>query len=227
MTRRWSSLLLAGALALSSLAGCVTERRGEGPAKLPEPQRPNVQAARERALAAQKIKDPERAITLYQESVSLNPEFSVAWNNLGVLLMSLQRYLEASEAFARATELEPTDPRPMYNLALTWDRAGYPDEALRFYIRTIDRDPNYLPALRGAVRAQQLRGEADERTLEWIRRALLQETDRQWRVYLTSQRAVTEQAIYREGKGISRGDPLPSRFQPPPRLEALGALDPR
>ncbi len=201
MKRRWSWLFLSGAIALAGLAGCASE--GQKSALMPERARPDVRAAYERAMAAQKTEDPQRAITLYQEAVSLYPEFSVALNNLGVLLMDAERYLEASEAFARAAELDPKDPRPMYNLALTWDRAGYADEALRFYARTLQRDPNYLPALRGAVRAQRIRGEADERTLEWIRRALLQETNDQWRIYLTTQRSAAEEAVYREGEGLS------------------------
>ena len=41
----------------------------------------------------------------------------------------------------------------------------------------LERSPNYLPALRGAIKASHLLGEADEKRLTQVRRALMIETD--------------------------------------------------
>lgn len=166
----------------------------------------------ERARLAQEAKDPARAVALYQEAVQFYPEFAAAWNNLGRLLMDSQQYLDAAVAFSNAAENAPTDPRPLYNLGLTWDRAGYADDALRIYKQALARDPRYLPALRGAVRIESLLVRFEPETLERIRMALGQETDADWRLYFETQRAQVEQQLFRD---LSPGALPPAVIQPP------------
>jgi len=117
------------------------------------------------------------AIEQYRRSLLLSAEMPEVWNNLGVELMHVQDYLGASESFTMAMQLSPTDPRPAENLALVYDRTGWAEESLRYYDIALQRSPNYLPALRGAIKASHLLGEADEHRLEQVRRALMIETD--------------------------------------------------
>ncbi len=155
------------------------------------------------ALQAQKAKSTTKAISLYREAIATYRELASAWNNLGVLLMEQQQYLDAAEAFTTASELEPTDPRPLYNLGLTWEQAGYMTDALRFYGESLKRDPQFQPALRGAIRAERLLGRASDETLRRLRIALGQERDEQWRQWFEMQRPQVEAEVYAKGEAES------------------------
>ncbi len=154
-----------------------------------------ISAAFDLAVAAQKAEAAgkrEEAIALYREALKAYREFPAAWNNLGVILMDSERYLEAAECFGVASDLAPRDPRPAYNTGLSWDRAGYLNEAMEHYRESLARDSRYLPALRGSVRAERMFGKASSDTLERIRTALLLESDEQWRHWLELQRVRVE-----------------------------------
>ncbi len=51
--------------------------------------------------------EPERAVGLFMKSLELDPEYSKAYYNLGVVLCVLERYDEAAGAFKRTLELDP------------------------------------------------------------------------------------------------------------------------
>lgn len=136
-----------------------------------------AQVAREKGKDSEAAKLSKAAIEEYRRSLSLSAESPEVWNNLGVELMQVQDYLGASESFSMAMQLSPTDPRPAENLGLVYQRTGWTEESLRFYDMALERSPNYLPALRGAIKASHLLGEADEKRLTQVRRALMIETD--------------------------------------------------
>jgi len=89
----------------------------------------------------------------------------------------------------------PGDARPVENLGVLWALRGYHDEALTQFDEALRRDPRSLPALRGAVRSAHMLQLADEDTLEYIKKALLLETDETWLAYLQRQRYRVEQEI--------------------------------
>ncbi|MEC9372741.1 MAG: tetratricopeptide repeat protein [Planctomycetota bacterium] len=193
-TRARFALLALSAVIIAAPLGCARSDRAEAKPAPAVPPR-NLVLAQEKAKQAQAAKKPERAIALYQEALSAFPEFSAAWNNLGVLLLQQDRYLEAAEAFAQAAEQGQADPRGLYNLGLVWDRRNWPEQALELYLRALQRDPDYLPALRGAIRAERTLGRAEEETLERIRRALLRDRDDQWLEYFELQRSRVENLL--------------------------------
>lgn len=160
----------AGARGLSSSFGEDTTERQDEALRL--------------AAKANREDDPDRAIEMYREVVMIYRDLYPAWNNLGTLLMEQDRYLEAAEAFNTAASMAPRDPRPVYNIGLLYDRSGYLDDARDFYGRALRRDENYLPALRGMIRADSILNEDDERTLGLIRRALRLERNEKWREWL-------------------------------------------
>jgi tetratricopeptide (TPR) repeat protein len=159
-------------------------------AGVPEPER--IARAYQLAKRAARADDAADAERLYREAVATYAEFAPAWNNLGVSLMLQERYLEAAEAFDRAAELAPADPRPPYNRGLLWFRRAYPREALPFFLVALERDPNYLPALRAAVQTEIRLRESSTATLDRIQRALLLETDPKWRSQFELQRIRVE-----------------------------------
>lgn len=169
------------------LAGALMGCRGESSLGGPDAPLGNeaalINRASELAREAQRLEldgEPKEAIVKYQEAIGAYRELPVAWNNMGRLLMKEGENLQAADAFKTASELSPTDPRPMYNLGALWEDLGYMDDAQKWYDQAIDRDGNYLPALRRRVLIDQLRDRADGRTFQFIRRALLLEKDPWW-----------------------------------------------
>lgn len=201
--------LVAGGLLI---AGCASGS-GSAPKKnttvisLPN-QGEQIAAAQQLALRAQKTKDPETAIDLYSQAVGKYPDLPAAWNNMGVLLLGEGRLMEAAEAFGSATERTPNDPRPYFNLGLTWDRAGYLDTALEHYSSALALDERYQPALRGAIKAECRLGNSSPILVERIQTALFLERDPQWREYLELQRSWAEAEVRAKAglptAGISR-----------------------
>jgi Tfp pilus assembly protein PilF len=134
-------------------------------------------AARERGRTAEADKLAGQAVEQYRAALSISGDMPEAWNNMGIQLMHLKDYLAASEAFTFAMQQSPTDPRPCENLGIVYDRTGWSEESLKYFDMALDRSPNYLPALRGAIKAAHLLSEASEKRLEQVRRALMIETD--------------------------------------------------
>lgn len=134
----------------------------------------------DKAQAAEKDGKLDDAVNYYKQSVAVYPSYYPAWNNLGVLLMERDSYAAAAEAFGRAAEVNPTDPRPLHNIALIYLNRGYDREAADYFTRALGRDSGYLPSLREAVRLDVRADRITDVTSERIAKALLLETDPKW-----------------------------------------------
>lgn len=143
--------------------------------------------------------DTEKAIQTYQRALSLWRDMPAAWNNLGVLFMEKQNYADAVSAFKVAADQSQSDPRPLENIAVCYVRSGWATDALKYYGMSLERDPNRIESLRGAVRAAEMVRVRDDATLERIRRALLVETDPQYREYFERQQQLVSAAIATKG----------------------------
>ncbi len=187
------ALLLAGVIAAAIVAiACKNTVRVGLPPGVVEDEARRMVAAVSMASDAYRTKKPETALDRYRDAVRTYRELPAAWNNMGVLMMDRDEYLQAAEAFSTAAELAPGDPRPHYNLGLLYDRRGYIREARGYYERSLARDSGYLPSLRAAVRADSLLHEGNEQTLEWVQRALFLEKDTEWQEWLKLQRVRME-----------------------------------
>jgi tetratricopeptide (TPR) repeat protein len=207
------ALLAAGALAL---AGCRTKSRevvinpGEV-ARLGE--------ARELALRAQreqKAGHTDKAIDLYRQSLDQSRDLFFVWNNLGILLMEKQNYADAAEMFKSAADLAPTDPRPFFNIGLIYQRAVYDEQALEYFVKSLDRDPRYLPSLRGAIVSAKRLDITDEDALKRVRTALLLESDTKWRRIFETEALRIEGSISRASRGVAPIAPAPKTEHKPP-----------
>jgi Flp pilus assembly protein TadD len=175
---------------LALLAACNNRRNSVAllPPGLIESETRRLVQAQGVAADAYRTRNEQDAMQKYTEAVRLYRELPVAWNNLGVLLMKNERYVEASSAFVAAAELAPNDPRPVYNRGLLLDKRGYVQEAREQYARALERDDQYLPALRAAVRADARRNQGSMQTLEWVEKALMLEEDPAWIKWLRLQK---------------------------------------
>jgi tetratricopeptide (TPR) repeat protein len=188
---RAASLLALGA-ALSGLAGCASDRRepsGEviRTDEIARREREGYDLARQ-AAAAERAGNPDRAIELYSQAVGVWPEIPSAWNNLGLLLMDQSNYMEAVEAFKTAARQNVSDPRPLINVGVAYDRTGWAEEALAAYLQALERSPTDRDALLGAITANHRLLGGDRPSLERVKTALLIEPDPAVREWLERER---------------------------------------
>jgi tetratricopeptide (TPR) repeat protein len=175
-------------LMIVAAAGAGACRTRQAPFEMPADASPEVRAAqvaKAESLSrdAQRLElagKSDRAIDTYRAAIAEYREIPVAWHNLGVLLAKKGRNLEAAEAYKTASELSPTDPRPLYNLGTLWEDLGYLDDAARWYDEALQRDPNYLPALRRSVLVDDLRNRLNQTSAERLKAAILMEREPWW-----------------------------------------------
>lgn len=74
-------------------------------------------------------REPEPALERYNRSLQLNPRYSQAYNNRGVLLFSQGRYREALPDFERAVALERRNVQARYGLGLVQQKLGRAEAA--------------------------------------------------------------------------------------------------
>jgi tetratricopeptide (TPR) repeat protein len=128
------------------------------------------------------------AVVFYSQAVSTYDEFFALWNNLGTSLAALDRYQQAQEAYIRASNINPADPRPWYNRGLLYRERGYPREARRHFEQALEQDPRFVDAMWGIIKADITTGEESRQTLDHIRTALFLVTDPDHRQYLELER---------------------------------------
>jgi folate-binding protein YgfZ len=71
----------------------------------------------------------EEAVRLLEEAIEKKPDFSDAYESLGVILSRLDRYEEAIEVMTKLTEVAPDEPMARTNLSIFYMKIGNKDEA--------------------------------------------------------------------------------------------------
>jgi superkiller protein 3 len=80
----------------------------------------------------------DRALAEYQQATVLDPDYAVAFNNVGEAQGELRQYTRALEAFNRAVALDPKLSRARYNIGITYGRLGnlkYSEFVFRLLVR--------------------------------------------------------------------------------------------
>lgn len=109
--------------------------------------------------------DPVEAERLVRAALAADLYHGPSHNNLGTLLLARGELYEAAQEFEWARKLMPGHPSPRVNLAMTLERAGKVDDALKEYDAALAVYDHYLPAIEGKARLQILSGTTDETTL--------------------------------------------------------------
>ncbi len=180
-------LSLAGLSAGGALIGCAERNRDPALMTYEDRRGEAMEISRDAERLANMGKTGD-AILRYQEALAISNELAGAWNNLGELYMRQGDYADAVSAFGVAAGLTPSDPRPLYNTGLVYQKVGWAKDAIDHYAEALSRDENMQEALRGHTVAADMLGRADDKTLEYIRRGLLRETDPEWREFFERQR---------------------------------------
>jgi tetratricopeptide (TPR) repeat protein len=107
----------------------------------------DVDALFEEAQAAEEARDIETAQRLYRRVMRMDPKDPAAAFNLGNLLRTMGRKVEAEAAYRKATKADPDFAEAWYNLADMLDDQGHSEKAVACLTRALEADPNYADAL--------------------------------------------------------------------------------
>ena len=95
-----------------------------------------------RAYKANEAKDFSQAEKLYRQAIELNPNYALAYTNLGSTLNDLQRYDEAEIMLRKAIELDPNNSLAHNNLGNSLYNLKRYDEAEELFRKAMVLDPN-------------------------------------------------------------------------------------
>lgn len=207
----WLAALAASAVMALVPAAALVGGCAPSPRKNPLPEAAAMEERYREARELQARADQARrsgrqpeAIDLYRRSLGLDGSNFAAWHNLGTLLMEQQDYMSAAGALRSASDLAPTDPRPLESLGLTYFRAGYDEQALRYYMESLERDATRVESIRGVAMCAYRLNQANDDILEVLRRGSMVEQDPKWRAMIHRERIRVEQQIKSEKEAARR-----------------------
>lgn len=87
----------------------------------------------------------DQAERLHRAILQLDPEYGIAYYNLGLALKAQEKFPEAIAAYEKAIALEPGDPWAKQNLAALLFRLGRIDESVDLFRQAIDIHQNSNP----------------------------------------------------------------------------------
>jgi tetratricopeptide (TPR) repeat protein len=90
--------------------------------------------------------DFAKAISAYEKSLAINPDFSQPYNQLGYARRFLGDFAGAREAFEKYIELIPDDPNPHDSYAELLMKTGEFDASIAAYRKALDLNPNFVPS---------------------------------------------------------------------------------
>lgn len=112
----------------------------------PKRQAPKAQDYATRALQAISRGDIETAQNAYEKALSMSPNRSNWWRDLGTLYIQQGQTDRAETAFQNAIQHAPHAPEHHYNLSKLYTDLGWVYDAESASREALNIDPNYLPA---------------------------------------------------------------------------------
>jgi tetratricopeptide (TPR) repeat protein len=97
-------------------------------------------------VLARKNGNPERAIELIEQALSIKSDYAEACNNLGIALKETGQLDAAIHSYRRALKLSPDLVDAHYNLGIAFKEQGKLDNAISSYQAAIQAKPEYAEA---------------------------------------------------------------------------------
>ena len=117
---------------------------------------------------SQKYKTAENAL---RKSISIKPDFALAYNDLGAILIDQGNTNEASAAFKKALSIDPYNFYALSNMGAALIKLGELDEALKVYKKAMDINPNSPHALHNVGNILHAQGKP-EKAIKTLKKAL-------------------------------------------------------
>lgn len=147
-----------------------SEQESFAPAALCRAVTPDVRGLQERfhaAVQAEEAGEKQRAINLYQEILSIDPQYAAACINLGTLFFHLRQFGRAEELYRRATEADPGYVLAYFDLGNVLDELERIDESIAAYLRAVTLAPRYADAHYNLALAYERIGEQRSALRHW------------------------------------------------------------
>ncbi|MGH8034093.1 MAG: tetratricopeptide repeat-containing sulfotransferase family protein, partial [Lysobacterales bacterium] len=113
---------------------------------------------------------------LLRRAVKIAPDFTLAWINLGAVLIQQGKHLDAVESYREATRLEPENIIAWGGLGGALALSGKVEQSAAAYARSVELDPNAAGMQMGHAHVLKTLG-AQEASLEAYRAAIRQRPD--------------------------------------------------
>lgn len=111
---------------------------------VPDPR--GLQERFQAAVQAEETGEKNRAIALYQEILSIDPQYAAACINLGTLYFHLRQFGRAEELYRRATVADPGYVLAYFDLGNVLDELERIDESIAAYLKAVTLSPRYADA---------------------------------------------------------------------------------
>ena len=95
----------------------------------------------------QNIGDYQSALSLYNQSISINPTDAQTYYNIGFCYLQIQEYTQAIEFFTKVIELDNTFLLAYHARAYLYDITKQKDKAISDWKHCLMLNPSYIPAL--------------------------------------------------------------------------------
>ena len=110
------------------------------------------------AVQAEEAGEKQKAITLYEEILEIDPDYAAAYINLGTIQFHLKQFGRAEELYRRATTVDPAYVLAFFDLGNVLDELERPDESVAAYRQAVALAPRYADAHYNLALAYERKG---------------------------------------------------------------------
>jgi tetratricopeptide (TPR) repeat protein len=121
------------------------------------------------ATTYERLGQLDQALQEYQTALKYNPEFSGAYNNLGILYGQIGRPAMAAEQFRKAIQLDPNYARAYFNLGVICQQSDSLDWAEEAYSKALQISPQYEAARLNLGKVYFRKGMKEKAREQWER----------------------------------------------------------
>ncbi|AEA47589.1 tetratricopeptide repeat protein [Archaeoglobus veneficus] len=107
----------------------------------------DVELAYLRAVYYYRKGEYEKAMTLCNWALAVDPTYADAWNGKGAVLYKFGKYYEAIECFTKALKINPKFVNAWNNKGNALCRLGKYRDAIKCYNKALEIDPEYMEAI--------------------------------------------------------------------------------
>ena len=134
--------------------------------------------------------DYQRAEAVLKDALSYDVTYGPAHNNLGKVYFHQQKYYLAAWEFEHASRLMPHQPEPRNNLGLVFENVGRIDDAVSWFEKALEIEPDNPLLIGNLARAKLERGDKDEQVHQLLSDLVLRDTRPEWVAWSREQLAL-------------------------------------
>lgn len=119
------------------------------------------------AVQAEEAGEKQRAIALYEEILSIDPDYAAACINLGTVFFHMRQFGRAEELYRRATVADPEYVLAYFDLGNVLDELERLDESIEAYLTAVTLSPRYADAHYNLALAYERSGQGRHALRHW------------------------------------------------------------